>query len=169
MKYLTLTLAFMLVLYTSPAIAYQSGSEDPGSEDPGTGDPGTSTTWTFTSPDDGSENYGEVLFAGTGPTDSLGALSVYSYSNSSAGTVLAFELQLQMSVIVDTDPGIDWVGPVFGTPGESYATIMPAVGAPNVGLLTMLGHGGVAGVGVDLVTLALLGGGDSVLFRIVEP
>jgi len=82
--------------------------------------------------------------------------------------VLASEVQLQMTVLVDTDPGIDWVGPVYGTPGESYATIMPAVGAPHVGLLSLVEGGGYAGTGVDLGTLSMLGGGDSVLFRIVE-
>lgn len=78
-------------------------------------------------------------------------------------------MQLQISVIVDTDPGTDWVGPVYGTPGESFATIMPAVGAPNVGLLTLITGGGYSGTGVDLGTLSMLGGGDSVLFSIVEP
>jgi hypothetical protein len=223
MKYFTLTLALMLVVATTPAFAYQSGTGDPGTGDPGTGDPGTGDPgtgdpgtgdpgtgdpgtgdpgtgdpgtgdpgtgdpgtgdpwtgnppnsppqipWEFTSPDDGMSSYGEVVFTGTGPNDSVGALSVYSYSNSTEGGVLGSEVQLQMTVLVDTDPGIDWVGPVYGTPGEGYATIMPAVGAPNVGLLTLIEGGGYSGTGVDLGTLALLGGGDSVLFNIImEP
>jgi hypothetical protein len=191
MKYFTLTLAFMLVVATTPAFAYQSGMEDPGTSDPGTSDPGTSdpgtsdpgtsdpgtsdppnspppTNWEFTSPDDGMESYGEVVFSGTGPADSIGGLSIYSYSNSTPGTVLGSEVQLQMAVLVDTDPGTDWVGPIYGTPGTSYATIMPAVGVPNVSLLTLIAGGGYAGISIDLGTLSLIGGGDSVLFNIVE-
>ena len=46
---------------------------------------------------------------------------------------------------------------------------MPSVGATNVALLALLEQDGSAGVGVDLGTLSLIGGGDSVLFRIVQP
>lgn len=115
------------------------------------------------------ESFEGVIFAGTGPNDSIGALSVYSYSNSTLGNVYGSEVQLQLAVLVDTDPGIDWSGPAYSEPGEGYATIMPAVGSPNVGLLALIEGDGYGGAGVDLSTLALLGGGDSVLFKVIEP
>jgi len=179
MKYVTLALAVILVLYTSPAMAYQLGSGGlPGSTPPGSTPPGSTppssnnaapVPWAFTSPEDGADGFGSIFFAGTGPVDSAGALSVYSYSNTTIGTVTASEVQLQFAVIVHTDPGIDWVGPTYGAAGEGYATIMPAVGAPNVGLLTLVQGGGYSGTGIDLGTLTMIGGGDSVLFRIVGP
>ena len=110
-----------------------------------------------------------MVFAGTGPLNSIGALSVYSYSNSTEGNVYGSEVQLQVSILVDTDPGTDWSGPAYSEPGEGYATIMPAVGAPNAGLLALIEGDGYGGAGVDLSTLALLGGGDSVLFKVIAP
>ena len=133
MKYFTLTLALILVLYTSPVNGYQSGLEDPSPTPPTTTPPTPPTTtpptpppttppttptaspssWEFSSPDDGTENFGAVVFAGIGPLSSIGALSVYSYSNSTLGSVLGSEVQLQVSVLVDTDPGTTWAGPSY--------------------------------------------------------
>jgi hypothetical protein len=111
------------------------------------------------------EVYGDVLFIGTGPADNSGALSVYSYT----GGVYPNELQMQISVLVDTAPGTDWVGPIYDSVGDGYATIMPAIGTPNTGLLSLVNGQGAIGSSVDLGTLALLGGGEGVLFRILAP
>ena len=56
----------------------QSGTSDPGTSDPPNSPP--QTNWKFTSPDDGMESYGEVVFIGTGPANRIGGLSIYSYS-----------------------------------------------------------------------------------------
>ncbi len=168
MRYLFLTVAILFAVTTSSANGFQLPSLNP-APNPGGGGGTPTVPWKFTQPVDGMQCYGNVLFAGTGPNSDSGGLSVYSYTNTIPGGVLASELQLQISVIVDTDPGIDWTGPIYEQVGESYATIMPALGTPNIGLLSLVGDGGFGGTGTDVGTLTSLNGGQGVLFRILEP
>ena len=166
MRVLLLKVVILFAVTTSSANGVQAAptAPDPG-DSGGGGGGGASVPWRFTHPDDGMECFGSVLFAGTGPNSDLGGLSVYSYTNTVPGQVVASELQLQIAVIVDTDPGVDWVGPVYERVGESYATIMPALGIPNITLLSLVGGGAQTDVG----TVANLNGGQGVLFRITAP
>ena len=168
MRLLFLTVAILFAVTTSTANGFQLASLSP-APNPGGGGGTPALTWKFTHPLDGMQCFGNVLFAGTGPNSDAGGLSVYSYTNTIPGGVLASELQLQISVIVDTDPGIDWTGPIYEQVGENYATIMPALGVPNIGLLSLVGGGGFGGTGTDVSTLTSLNGGQGVLFGIVEP
>ena len=173
MKILSHFLAALIVVTTSSANGFQTGPPtNPPTGGTPMGDPptgGTPTTgggtpmpWIFTHPDDGMEAIGDISFIGTGPEDSIGTLSIYSYTNVTSGGVYANELQLEVSVIVDTDPGIDWVGPVYTHEGDGCAIVLPVLGAINIGLITMTG-----GTGIDLASLALTYGGDAVLFHIL--
>ncbi len=175
MRFLLLTSAILFAVTTSSANAFQLiPPPSPGIPGGGGGVGGGGGTppvpWRFTSPEDGAESYGNVLFSGTGPDSDLGGLSVYSYNNTIFGDVYASELQLQIGVIVDTDPGVDWMGPTYDQIGEGYATIMPALGTPNMTLLPLVDGGGTGGTGgIDIDTLVTVSGGDGVLFRILQP
>lgn len=162
MRFLFPTVAIVFAITTSSANGFQPPPPDP---DPD----GTAVPWRFSHPDDGMECFGNVLFAGTGPVSDWGGLSVYSYTNTIPGDIYASELQLQIAVIVDTDPGVDWVGPIYQQVGESYATIMPALGTPNITLLSLVGGGGYGGEETSVGTLTSLNGGQGVLFRILDP
>lgn len=154
MRSLVLKVAILFAVTTTSAIGFQAT--------PGEGG-GPAVPWRFTDPVDGKECQGAVLFAGTGPNSQLGGLSVYSYTDTVPGEVVASELQLQMAVIVTTDPGVEWVGPIYEQVGENYATIMPALGTLNLMLLSLDGDE------IGISTLVSLSGGQGVLFRIVEP
>jgi len=166
MRVLVIKVVILFAVTTSAANGVQAAppASDPGSTG-GSGGGGTAVPWRFTHPDDGMECSGSVLFAGTGPDSDLGGLSVYSYTNTVPGQVVASELQLQITVIVETDPGVDWVGPIYKRVGESYATIMPALATPNITLLSLGGGGAQTDVG----TVTSLNGGQGVLFRITAP
>ena len=155
MRFLLLKVAILFAVTTASANVSQAQPPNPGG--------GGAVPWTFSSPTDGMQCFGSVLFAGTGPVSDVGGLAIYSYTNTIPGDVYPSELQLQMSVIVSTDPGVDWVGPIYEQIGESYATIMPALGSINLTLLALDGDE------IGTSTLVSLGGGDAVLFRINEP
>lgn len=161
MRFLLLKIVILLAVTTSAANGIHAAPQPPGD---GPGNPGGGAVpWRFGSPEDGMEYFGSVLFAGTGPVSDFGGLSVYSYTNTIPGDVYPSELQLQMAAIVDTDPGIDWVGPIYEQVGDSYATIMPALGSLDITLLQLDGDE------IGTSTLVSLSGGQAVLFRILEP
>ena len=163
MRSLPLAIAFILAATATTVTGFQVGPGGGGSPGGG-GEP--AVNWKFTHPEDGMECYSDVVCIGTGPVDSMGTNSVYSYDNQIAGGVYASELTLQVSVLVETDPGIDWVGTTWSQTGTYYATIMPALYSLNLGLLTLTGSGATGG---EVNTLAQVGGGQGVLFSIVEP
>lgn len=158
MRFLLLKVAILIAVTTTSANGLKAQPPTPDG-----GGSGQAIPWEFGSPLDGMQAHGSVLFAGTGPVSDVGGLSIYSYSNTIPGDVYPSELQLQIGVIVSTDPGVDWVGPIYQQIGESYATIMPALGTINITLLALEGDE------IGTSTLVSLGGGDSVLFRIIEP
>ena len=122
--------------------------------------------WAFTHPEDGMECYSDVVFIGTGPRDSLGLLSVYSYDNQFPQGVYPGELDLQVSAVVSTDPGVDWVGPTWTQQGTYCATVMPANESLNMATLSLDSPGAT---GADVYTLTQVGDGECVLFSIVNP
>ncbi|MBC7966867.1 MAG: hypothetical protein H7Z17_13195 [Fuerstia sp.] len=171
MRLLFLTSAILFAVTTSSLDAFQMAPPpSPDLPGGGSGSDVPPVPWRFTEPEDGSESFGNVLFSGTGPESDLGGLSIYSYHNTYFGDVYASELQLQIGVIVDTDPGVEWMGPAYNQLGEGYATIMPALGTPNMTLLPLVEGGGTGGTGgIEINTLVLVSGGDGVLFRVLQP
>ena len=177
MRFLSLQVAVMLAVTASSVDGYQIGPVGPptsgrptaGTPTTGGSGGGSSVPWRFTHPENGTESSGNVVFMGTGPALRSGGLSVYSYHNAGLGGVFPSEVQLQIAVVIQTTPGVDWVGPAYSQVGDGFATIGSAIGTPNIGFLSFVQGGGYAGSGNDLNTLIMLNGGQGALFRILEP
>lgn len=178
MKLLPLMMAIVLAVTSTAVTAFQpgpagigpprgggGGTPGGGGGTPGGGG-GESQPWKFSHPEDGMQCYSEVDFVGVGPQNSVGGLALYSYDNQTPNGVYASELTLQIAVLVDTDPGIDWVGPSWALEGSYYATIMPALSSLNMALLSLTNQGAVSG---DVYTLVQVNSGQGVQFSVVNP
>lgn len=173
MRLLSLSMAVLLAATMTSASLYHmsygsmssSGMQPPPPTPPGGGTSGP-VDWKFSSPANGSECFGSVVFMGTGPQSSTGGLAVYSYDNQIPGTVQPSELTLQIAMLVDTDPGIDWIGSTWNLTGSYCATILPATGTINMALLGLLGP---TDPGNDVYTLTMVNSGDTVEFTVVNP
>lgn len=127
---------------------------------------GVNEPWTFAYPGDGDTCYGTVPFFGSGDSDEIGTLMVFSYNDTIPGGIYPSELSLELSVTVSTYSSSTWSYTTLVPEGTWFAAVFSADFGSGQNLPFPTGD--PADPENDVNNLLAAIGGDGVVFTLQE-